>query len=225
MNIKHIVTDENYYLCEGCRVCFSTEEDDDGNVWLISIFKVSECQNIKEFYIPNTINGAPVVAVEGCLFDGNHVLERFIVEEDNEYFRVFEGGLYSKDMKKLYFMPPKFDGKVFFVPEGVEFIGDTALDGKNLETIVIPAGCKRMIEYSAACLKNLKRIYIPKSMEFIGFKAFNFTAPDDVFYEGSEEDKAKIDFCDEGFNAGLLNANWHFGCHIPRTYEELNSYE
>ena len=58
-------------------------------------------------------------------------------------------------------------------------------------------------------------------MEFIGFKAFNFTAPQEVFYGGSEEDKAKIDFCDEGFNAGLLNAVWHFDRKIPRSAEEL----
>ncbi|WP_294479471.1 leucine-rich repeat protein [uncultured Ruminococcus sp.] len=219
MNTKHITTEEKFYICDGCKVYFSTEEEDDGSIWLIGTRE--SVSNIRNFYIPNTINGAPVVYIEGDIFDYNNALEHFIVEDDNEYFRMYEGGLYSKDMKKFYFMPPKFDGKVFFVPERVEWIGDTALNAKSLETIVIPEGCQRMIEYSCAGMRSLKRIYIPKSMEFIGFKAFNFTAPEEVFYEGSEEDRTKIDFCDEGFNAGLLNAKWYYDCTIPKSSDEI----
>ena len=113
MNTKHITTEEKFYICDGCKVYFSTEEEDDGSIWLIGTRE--SVSNIRNFYIPNTINGAPVVYIEGDIFDYNNALEHFIVEDDNEYFRMYEGGLYSKDMKKFYFMPPKFDGKVFFV--------------------------------------------------------------------------------------------------------------
>ena len=217
MNSKHIVTDKDYYICDGEKVHFI---EDEGTIWLTGGYEYPG-KGIKNFYIPNTINGKPVDTIEGDIIDYKPDLRSFIVEDDNEYFRLFEGGLYSKDMTEMYFMPPKFEGKVFFVPEGVRLIGDTAIYAQTLETLVIPDGCKRMTEYSAAALKKLKRVYIPKSMEFIGFKAFNFTAPQEVFYGGSEEDKAKIDFCDEGFNAGLLNAVWHFDRKIPRSAEEL----
>ncbi|MCR5541504.1 MAG: hypothetical protein K6F71_11925 [Ruminococcus sp.] len=217
MNTKHMITDKDYYLCDGEKVRFI---EDEGTIWLVGDYK-NPGTGIKDLYIPNTINGKPVDTIEGEIIDYKKDLRSFIVEDDNEYFRLYEGGLYSNDMTKMYFMPPKFEGRVFFVPKGVKLICDTAIFVNTLETLVIPEGCTRMIEYSAAVLKNLKRVYIPKSMEFIGFKAFNFTAPNDVFYEGSEEDKAKIDFCDEGFNAGLLNAKWHYNCTIPKSSDEI----
>lgn len=66
-----------------------------------------------------------------------------------------------------------------------------------------------------AAAKNLKIIYIPKGIEFIGFKAFIGTSPEVTYYEGSEEDKKRIDFTDLGFNAGFLDAKWHYECKMP----------
>ena len=72
MNTKHIVTDENFYICDGCKVYYSTEEEDDGSIWLIGTRE--SISDIRDFYIPNTINGAPVVYIEGDIFDYNTVL-------------------------------------------------------------------------------------------------------------------------------------------------------
>ena len=61
----------------------------------------------------------------------------------------------------------------------------------------------------------MKRIYLPKSITFIGFKAFIWTFPEKVFYEGSEPDKNQIGFTDRAFNAGILDAMWHYHCRFP----------
>lgn len=219
MNSKDIITDRVYYECDGGRVHIGYDEEDD-IYELSNSYSNKSSRNIHTLFIPNSINGK-AVTIYGDLLDGMPDIERFEVAEDNPHFCLYEGGLYSKDMTELIFMPPKYEGKTFFVPDGVIKIADSALYRGCLETIVIPEGCRRMIEYSCSAVKSLKRIYIPKSMEFIGFKAFVGTAPEEVFYEGSEEDRAKIDFCDEGFNAGLIDAVWHYNFVIPKSPDEI----
>ncbi|MGN1109256.1 MAG: hypothetical protein ACI4RK_07715, partial [Oscillospiraceae bacterium] len=70
--------------------------------------------------------------------------------------------------------------------------------------------------YGVSCSKKLKIIYIPKSINFIGFKAFIWTSPEEVYYEGDEEDKKRIDFTDIGFNSGIIDSKWFYNCIFPK---------
>lgn len=93
---------------------------------------------------------------------------------------------------------------------------DSALSNAYINTLILSESCKKIFEYGVSCAKNLKMIYIPKSIEFIGFKAFIWTSPNEVYYEGTEEDKKRINFTDLGFNAGIINAKWHYECKLPK---------
>lgn len=219
MNRKDIVTNEYFYIADGGKIHFYFDNEEDGYFLCVgywkSEYKGRNSENIARFYIPNTINGKPVVGLDGDTFDGMGNLSSFIIEDDNKYFRVYQDGLYSKDMKRMFHMPPKYREKIFRVPDGVEYIMDSALSNDYIDTLILSEGCKKILEYGA-CAKNLKIIYVPKSIEFIGFKAFIGVSLNDVYYEGSEEDKERIDFTDLGFNAGIIDAKWHYECKMPK---------
>ncbi len=67
-----------------------------------------------------------------------------------------------------------------------------------------------------SCAKKLKRIYLPKSIRIIGFKAFIWTSPEEVFYEGSEKNRESIDFTDLVFNSGIIDAKWIYEYELPK---------
>jgi len=214
-----IVTNEHYYLSDGGKIHFYYDEDDAG-YYLCNRYwngKTSEYNSseIREFRIPDTINGKPVIGIDGDTFDGMKNISAFKVSTNNSYFSLYHGGLYSKDMKEIIQMPPNYQEKTFHVPDCVEFILDSAISCPTIETLILSANCKKIYEYGIACVKSLKRIYIPKSVAFIGFKAFIWTTPEDVFYSGTESDREHINFTDEGFNSGILNAHWHYNCVHP----------
>lgn len=210
MNVKHIVTDKNYYISDGAKIYFGYDSEDDDTEITLGCRSEDHQTEPHDFYIPNTINGKSVTYIDGDTFD-NFLVRQFIVEDDNEYFKVFEDALYTKDMKALISSPYTNMVKTFVLPSGVEEIYDSALTNKYIETLLFPEGFKKIWQYGVACAKNLKRVYIPKSLELIGLKAFWFTEPEDVFYGGSEEDRANIKYIDDYFCAsGLLDAKWHY---------------
>lgn len=216
MNTKDIVTIEKFYTIAGEKVHFYYDENDDGyylcNSCWSEDYKGRNSEKITQLYIPNTINGKPVIGVDGDTFDGMSELSSFIIDENNQYFSVYHGGLYSKDMKYIFCMPPDYKQDTFRVPDSVEFIMDSALSNKYIETLILSKNCREIFEYGVSCAKNLKRIYLPVSISFIGFKAFIWTTPEEVFYEGTEKDKELINFTDLNFNAGIINAAWHYEC-------------
>ena len=218
MNIKDIVTDECFYISDGGKIHFYCGDDRCIliNGYWNDEYKEYNGENISQFYIPNTINGKPVVGLDYDTFDGMVKLSSFLIEDDNKYFSLYQGGLYSKDMKTIYHMPPDHHQQTFRVPDGVVYIFDSALSNPYIETLILPEGCEEIDQYGVACAKKLKTIYIPKSMRFIGFKAFIWTSPEEVYYEGTEEDKKRIDFNEPLFNGVVINAKWHYGCKIPK---------
>ncbi len=221
MNLRDIVTEEHFYIVNGGKIHFYYDHDDDGyylcNGYWNGEYKGRNSEHITQFYIPNTINGKPVIGIEGDTFDGMAKLSTFIMDDHHPFFRLYKGGLYTKDMKYLYCMPPAYRQDTFCVPDLVEFIMDSALSNGHIETLVLSKKCRKIFEYGVACAKKLKRIYLPKSIEFIGFKAFIWTSPEEVFYEGSQKDREKINFTDLNFNAGIINAKWHYECGFPNT--------
>ena len=78
------------------------------------------------------------------------VIEEFAVAEGNESFSVKDGVLYSKDGKILYLYPPGKKDKIFFIPSGVEQLGN---------------GCCYPMEFTI----YLEEVYVPASMT--GFDA------------------------------------------------------
>ena len=225
----NIVTNEHFYLSDGGKIHFRYDEEIGGcglcGGFYSDEYKGRNSEDIEKFIIPDKINGKPVIEIDGDTFDGMSRLSGFAVDVDNQYFTIYEGGLYSKDMKKMIHLPPKYCEKLFCVPDTVEYIMDSALSNSYIETMILSPGCTKIYEYGISVAKALKRIYIPKSIEFVGFKAFLGTAPEEVFYEGSMEDRKAINFTDEGFNAGLINAKWHYYCDLSVKDELERAYQ
>lgn len=217
MNAKDVVTNENFYFLDGGKVYFGYVDEKggyylSGSHWNGKHYE-HDGKNISQLYIPNTINGKPVVGIAGDIFEWLIKVSSIIVEDDNEHLRIYQGGLYSKDMKIMFCMPRNYHKKIFRVPDGVECIFDSALSNKYIETLILPQSCKEILEYGVSSA-SLKTVYLPKSIEFIGFKAFINTTPEDIYYEGNEDDKKRINFTDIHFNAGIIHAKWHYECKL-----------
>lgn len=216
MNTKHIITDKNYYISGGCNIFWSECKD---SIWIDRIEK-NDSGDEPVFYIPNTINGKPVTDISLDNVFGLYPKGRIIAEEDNEYFCVKDGSLFTKDMKEMIFLAPdKNDGTVI-VPDCVEVILEDALIG-HYENLVLPEGCRVIAQYGLDS-RELKRLYLSKSIERFCFKSFIGVSPEEVFYGGSEQDRANIDNCDDNFNSGVIDAKWHYNCPMPKTEDDIN---
>ncbi len=151
MNIKDIVTKEKFYTLDNEKIHFYYDDDEDGyylcNSYWSNEYKGRNGKNITQFYIPNTINGKSVIGIDGDTFDGMSRLSSFIIDDSNQYFSLYQGGLYSKDMKYMFHMPPNYRQDTFRVPDFVEYIMDSALSNKYIETLILSKNCKKIFEY------------------------------------------------------------------------------
>ncbi len=97
------------------------------------------------------------------------------------------------------------------IPAGTLTIEKSAFDScKSLRTIVIPEGVAGIREYAFSACSSLNFVTIPSSMVTLDKGAFNVCKQlTDVFYAGSESDRAGITIT-ENSNDALLKAIWHY---------------
>lgn len=86
--------------------------------------KTAKCEEFTTFNCPN--------------------LERIVVSEDNQYLKAVGGVLYSKDLKRLIFVPRgTAKNDTFKIPEGVETIDECALqDIRDIKKVIFPKSLK-----------------------------------------------------------------------------------
>ena len=99
-------------------------------------------------YIPKTIAGIPLTPdnFDATVFLFGRWPGTVRVDDDNEYFTVIDGGLYSKDGKRLIAYPSAYTRRaVVTLPEGVEIIGWASL--RYVNCIVIPATVTTIEDY------------------------------------------------------------------------------
>ena len=213
-----IQTNDVCYMINGEPVKFYYDHEDEG----YHICGQWNGSNITELYIPDTINGKPVVWVDGDTYDCMVKLERIVVSHEHRHFTTVDGALRSKDMKTLFWYPTKRKDKVYFVPQGVIHIGDSALSNPFVETIVLPEGTEWVYSYGIAGARNLTELYVPVSMKQFMFKAMlGCSSLKHIYYEGTEEQWKDVDISDENFNFPLVKAKVHFGCTMPKSLAEL----
>ena len=98
------------------------------------------CQSFKEIFIPANVRHISPTAFTACTS-----LEKITVDETNQYWCVFEGALFSKDMKNLLFHAPGINEDTFTIPSGVEVISDRAFYcNDSLRTLNIPNSIKEI---------------------------------------------------------------------------------
>ncbi len=95
--------------------------------------------------------------------------------------------------------------------DSLPYIPSYAFENTDLPTVFIPDSVTDIMYGAFMDCSELTSIELPLSVESIGFDAFaNCESLTDVYYQGTEEDRANIEI-DEWGNEYLLNATWHYG--------------
>ena len=104
------------------------------------------------------------------------------------------------------------------IEEGITRIGNYFLqNGGQLTELVIHEGVTSIGRYAFEGCSNLKEIWLPLSAVMVDQGAFSScTGLTDVYYAGSEEDRAGININHEGNDSLLTNATWHYN-ELPPT--------
>lgn len=99
------------------------------------------------------------------------------------------------------------------IPGSVKTIGKEAFFNTfSLKEVRIPEGVE-VIEYRAFAGCHVESLILPVSIKTIGENAFQYNWPrkENVYYQGSESDRAKISIDATNFDEGFLaSATWHY---------------
>jgi hypothetical protein len=133
------------------------------------------------FYNCNAIAGTFVLpdglkTCIGSVFNKCYKITAFEISTSNDYFKVSDGVLFSKDMKKLVAYPPGKVGDTYVLPASVEVVGNSAFcENKTLKVIDAVSTNLKTLEYAAfqssLLLETLK---LPSSLVTIGDQAFAY---------------------------------------------------
>ena len=124
-------------------------------------------------YIPKNVKEIGCTAFMQGQYCINQGLKNIQVDKDNKTFCSVDGALYTKDMKKICFVPSLEAQKAFVIPEYVEIIGEKAFYADMyLGQVFIPDSVK-VIEDDAFCYcYSLKSVELPEGLTYIGDRAF-----------------------------------------------------
>ncbi len=126
-----------------------------------------------EFVIPANLTYA-----DGRTFSGLTNITNFVVEEDNEYFSVVDGVLYSKDGTTLLSSPGAIDkgeNETWDTPDELTKIGDYAFyRSYDLSSIELPEGIEEVGESAFEGCSGLTSVVLPQEVTVIDDKAFRF---------------------------------------------------
>lgn len=118
--------------------------------------------------------GKSVETIGENVFLNSDSLTSITVDEENPYFMVDDGVLYSKDKRELLYCPKNFSG-IYRVAEEVKRIGKSAFRNCNqLTEIVLPEGLEVIGDTAFYGCTQLKQISLPKSVSQIGAYAYYF---------------------------------------------------
>lgn len=133
----------------------------------IDDFAFAGCTDITKIHIP-----ASVKEMNGtCFADCN--LQAYELADDNPYFTVMDGVIYSKDLTTLVAFPSAYPYKHFSVPKGTKVIGYGAFMDSRIETIHLPDGLE-VIETWAFQGSKIKSFEMPDSVTKIDELLFRF---------------------------------------------------
>ena len=130
-----------------------------------------------------------------CICPSTYYATTFEVDDNNPYYKMVDGGLYTKDGKTLIraFI---YDSE-FTVIDGVETISSYAFASYlNVESVTIPDTVKRIEFWAFHIMDNSTpaKINIPSSLEYIGMYAFQGCCADSIVIPASTKTIAPYAF-------------------------------
>lgn len=116
--------------------------------------------------IPKTVSSIP------CLSTSNNIGKIF-VDEENPYFVSVDGVLLSRDMTKLVYYPSNKDEEKYCVPDGVKEICSYAFSNSILKELDLPKSLEIIGEKAFQYCDDLTELYIPENVKEIKEYALN----------------------------------------------------
>lgn len=127
----------------------------------------------------NSFNGVAYVSTNinkvdpNCFYSHNEIFKIF-AEKQNKNYCSINGSLYSKDKKTLVRYPIGLLDEELIIPNGVEIIGEHAVqNARNLKRIVLPESIRTISDSAFDDCKLLEEINLPNGITKIGSWAFH----------------------------------------------------
>lgn len=147
----------------------------------VTPFMFDDCYKLKTLLLPNTVTkickdafwDSSLASITlprnletiSCIIPSFYLSE-IKISENNEYFKIIEGVLYSKDMKTLYRCPINYSKSTFSIPEGVEYINASAFyNCKNIKDFEYPTTLKSF-GYQSLAWMNLEKFILFPNVEY-----------------------------------------------------------
>ena len=121
----------------------------------------SYCTALSELRIPASVKHLYATAFT---YSG---IKEFEIDENNPYYTVVDGVIFSKDLKTLVAFPPNSDKKEYTIPTTTKTISEGAFEGSELRYINIPDSVTS-IEGWAFEDSKLRSLEMPDSVTEIG---------------------------------------------------------
>ena len=138
------------------------------SVKLIEGWAFSYCQNLKEVYISDT-----VISIIYTAFFEAEGIEKFVVDENNNFYSSYNDAIYSKDKKRIYHYPIGKTEPDVAIHSAVEFIEIACFNKcKNIETITMS---NNVVQIGSLSFKNcikLKSITLSNNIKEIETSVF-----------------------------------------------------
>ena len=133
----------------------------------------SYCISLKSINIP-----ASVTEIGSNVFSNCGSLEIITVDENNEYYKLIDGSLYTKDGKTLIRYIPKENVSTYVIPDGVVCIGDNAFSKcTKITNVIIPNSVTKIGLSAFSNCTSLESVEIPDTVTCIeGFTFYGCTS-------------------------------------------------
>lgn len=184
----------------------------------------SNCESLTSITIPNSVTSIGPSAFSNCTGLSSITIPYSVTSIGDEAFY----WCYSLESISIPESITSIGSSTFFccenltsvtLPNSITNIDDFAFSNcSSLTSIILPNSVTSIGQYAFECCGELTSMAIPEGITSIEkFAFYNCIALEDIWYSGSEENKAKINI--GGSNEYLLNANWHYN-----TCKEEHSY-
>lgn len=160
-NTIQIILDRAFYHCESLLTITLPN-----SLESIGEFSLAYCYSLQALTIPSSLKEIGYGAL-----DEQSSLQRFIVDENNNYFSSFDDCLYSNDYSELLRVPETKENIVF--NDSTTIIGSGALyKCQNISELEIPNTIVEIKDYAFYFMNNINNLNIPDTVLIIGEGAF-----------------------------------------------------